>query len=284
MNDKQILRDYLNVHLNNPEYNESGLPECLKHKRTGEIHYNNSGEIFIILAYFNSVNITIKFVDGTICYKRNYGNIINGKIKNPNTLKTTLIHNIGFIGEGKYSIKNNYNIHLCWKSMLERSYSERYKSTNPTYVNCTVYERWYNFQVFAEWYEKNYIENFVLDKDILVKGNKIYSPDTCCFVPQEINSLFTKCDSKRGLLPIGVIKNGNKYYARVNIYNKRIRSKILDTTTEAFNWYKFEKENHIKHQADVWTGRKIINGKIIPNFITENTYQAMINYQVEITD
>lgn len=54
------------------------------------------------------------------------------------------------------------------------------------------------FQEFAEWCQSEYgymnVEQngrfWQLDKDILVSGNMVYSPDTCCFVPNRINSVF----------------------------------------------------------------------------------------------
>ena len=66
-------------------------------------------------------------------------------------------------------------------------------------MDCSVYEGWHNFQNFAKWYEDNYYEieeeQMHLDKDILVKGNKVYSPDTCVFVPETINGLFVKSNA-----------------------------------------------------------------------------------------
>jgi hypothetical protein len=76
--------------------------------------------------------------------------------------------------------------------MMMRCYSLKWSSKFPTYKDCIVDERWHNFQIFGEWFEENYVEGFELDKDILGKSSKIYSPETCCFVPQEINLMFTK--------------------------------------------------------------------------------------------
>ena len=139
--------------------------------------------------------------------------------------------------------------------------------------DCTVDERWHNFQNFAEWYYDNYIEGYHLDKDILFKGNKIYSPETCCFVPQEINKLFTKRQSKRGDYPIGVISNKKRF---ISIFTKEKKIFYLGsfaTPEEAFIAYKTEKENRIKEIANKWKG-----------LISDKVYQALINYQVEITD
>ena len=131
---------------------------------------------------------------------------------------------------------------------------------------------WHNFQNFAQWHEENYIEGFVLDKDILQKGNKIYSPENCCFVPNEINVLFTKRQNDRGDLPVGVIKSYNRYIFQLSKNGKRHR-KSYETPEEAFQAYKQAKENYIKEIADKWRGK-----------ITEKVYEALYAYKVEITD
>ena len=143
----------------------------------------------------------------------------------------------------------------------------------PSYIGCLVDEEWHNFQNFAEWFEDNYVEGWHLDKDILIKGNKIYSPETCCFVPLEINSLFTKSDKIRGEYPIGVSKKDKKYQANVNKNSGFIFLGAFNTPEEAFQVYKTAKEDYIKEVADKWRGQ-----------ITEQVYQAMYSYQVEITD
>ena len=118
------------------------------------------------------------------------------------------------------------------------------------------------------------MQGWELDKDILIKGNKVYSPETCCFVPQEINCLFTNCKSVRGKYPIGVTKTVNgKYKARINKNGDRIDLGLFDTPEEAFQVYKIAKELHIKEVADKWRGQ-----------ITEPCYEAMYAYEVEITD
>ena len=118
-----------------------------------------------------------------------------------------------------------------------------------------------------------------LDKDILHKGNKIYSSNTCIFVPNRINVLFTNCKKTRGNYPIGVTKNdNNRFRARCNILddNNKIKSVHLGyfgTPEEAFNAYKIFKENYIKEVADEYKDK-------IPNKL----YEAMYNWRVDITD
>jgi hypothetical protein len=117
-----------------------------------------------------------------------------------------------------------------------------------------------------------------LDKDILVKGNKIYSPNTCIFVPQEINSLFVKNDRNRGEMPIGIyyddFKNyTKKYKVSINKQNKRVYLGYFKTLEEAFEKYKFEKELYIKEVADYYK-----------QYIPIKLYEAMYRWIVEIDD
>lgn len=75
--------------------------------------------------------------------------------------------------------------------MLRRCYDKQFQERQPTYKGCIVCEEWYNFQNFAKWFDENYYEiegeKIALDKDLLKLNNKIYSPSTCCFLPQRIN-------------------------------------------------------------------------------------------------
>ena len=161
--------------------------------------------------------------------------------------------------------------------MIERCYSEKYHIKNPIYKECDVYDKWKCFQNFAEWFNLNYNYEFMseweLDKDILQKGNKIYSPETCCFVPKEINMLLSFNKSKERKLPLGVSKHGNLYrvYCRVNNKNKSVGS--FNTPEEAFQAYKITKEIYIKEIAEKYKDK-----------IKPQVYNALINYKVEITD
>jgi hypothetical protein len=186
------------------------------------------------------------------------------------------VYGIGYIGIGTYKRHigtKGTKEYKTWQGMLERCYSDKLQAKYPTYQGCSVDKRWHNFQVFAKWFENNYVGGWELDKDILIKGNKIYSPETCCFVPHEVNILFIKRDKLRGNLPIGVIKKGDKFASRLSIKSIKEYLGTFNTSEEAFQAYKIAKELRIKELANKYKDQ-----------ITEACYQALINYKIEITD
>lgn len=161
--------------------------------------------------------------------------------------------------------------------MLQRCYSHKCHEKYPTYIACGVHDDWIYFCNFKNWFDINYVKDFCLDKDILVKGNKIYSPETCCFVPQEINTLLVKSNGSRGQHPLGVSYHSqrNKFQVRMGISNIGKHLGFFNTANEAFKAYKTAKETHIKEVATEYYTK----GKI-----TERVYQALMKYEVEITD
>lgn len=162
-----------------------------------------------------------------------------------------------------------------WVGMLERCYSQKYQAKFPTYTNCRACVEWHTLSNFKTFFDENYIEGYVLDKDILVKGNKVYSPETCCFVPQEINKLFITHNRNRGPYPLGVRKDGLSYRAQLNIGSIKKGLGSFPTPESAFLAYKKAKEQYIKELAEKYYKE----GKI-----TERVYLALLAYRVEITD
>lgn len=239
---------------------------------------NIYNENFTVIEYNNYLNIVVEFDNG---YRMNTSNssFINGRCYSPYA-KTK--RNVGYMGEGKYDSYNT-KIYNTWDGMFTRCFDKKYLEQKPTYIGCYINPEWHNFQNFAKWFDENYYECgneiMCLDKDILIKGNKEYSKDTCIFVPKNINSLFTKCDRARGELPIGITKRGSRYTVRINnfmIEGKRCEYGSYDNILEAFNCYKKEKENIIKQVADQYASK-------YPNF-PQKLYDAMYSYEVEITD
>lgn len=249
-----------------------------KTNRLGEIRINNQGLLMKIIRYNGRADIDVQFEDGYTKYNSYYSNFEKGRIRNPYKKD---VYGIGYFGEGEG--KNN-PAYSSWNHMMSRCYSKnRTDSKLSTYNECFVCEEWHNFQNFIKWYNENYyeIENekMQLDKDILIKGNKIYSPDTCIFVPQRINKLFVKSNKIRGKLPIGVAYHtkNNNYTSHCSINNKNKHLGSFKSPEEAFYAYKEFKENYIKIIANKYKEKYL-------NIFPEKLYIAMHSYEVEVTD
>ena len=252
--------------------------------RTGEKGINTFGSEMIIIEYRNTMDIDVYFPEyDWIAKGTQYGNFKNGNIKCPYEKR---YYEVGYIGEGEYKVCENGKItrvYSTWNSMLRRCYDHKLHKKHPTYIDCEVCDEWLCFQNFAKWYYDNYYEikgqKMALDKDILHKGNKIYSPENCIFVPQTINSLFVKSDKTRGESCIGTnLKNG-KYQVHCSLINPETgKSKIkhlgrYETQEKAFEIYKYYKEKNIKEVADYYKDE-----------IPDKLYNALYSYKVEITD
>lgn len=191
---------------------------------------------------------------------------------------TRLVYGVG-LNDGKYPAtfqRQNTKEYQLWLSMLCRCYCPKTQIRQPSYVGCTVSDNFKNFTFFHEWLQTQIgfgCLNYVLDKDLLVKGNKIYSETTCVLVPYVLNSLFITCARSRGVYPVGVNKSGKFFRSRLNTLDKRKTLGFFGTPQEAFQAYKIAKESHIKLQAEKYK-----------NLIDIRVYEALISYQVEITD
>ncbi|WP_083952989.1 hypothetical protein [Heyndrickxia acidicola] len=247
-------------------------------ERTGQVRMNNMGSLMVVDEYNSSTDVWIRFPQGNLV-KSTWQQFLSGNVKN---VWDKSVFNVGFIGGGKYKISENgkpTSTYITWHAMMTRCYSERVKEKQPTYKDCRVTDEWHNFQNFAAWYDENYYaiegqKRMDLDKDILHKHNRIYSPDTCVFVPHDINLLFVRRESLRGSLPIGVKRKGNKFEAQCREgNNKRGYIGLFETPAEAFKAYKSYKEKRIKEVAEAYRSR-----------IPENLYRAMISYKISIND
>ena len=171
------------------------MPEILD--RTGETHINNKGTPMKIIAYRSSSNIDVEFLDSHHYIKKNatYSNFKRGNVSNP---YDRTVFGIGYLGEREDEaiVKHDDDRYACWQHMIERCYLEKKKDIHPSYYGISeISEEWQCYANFANWYDSHYYEvneRLHLDKDILYKGNKIYSPHHCIFVPQRINLQFGK--------------------------------------------------------------------------------------------
>lgn len=165
--------------------------------RTGEIGYNTFGSKMIVKEYRKYNDIDVYFPEYDWLYKgAEYSKFKNGEIKCPYEPR---VYEHGCLGEGKYKSKENGKYTKCyitWKDMLRRCYDSKFHEKHHTYNQCKASNEWLNYQNFGYWNSENYYEiegqRTTLDKDILVKNNKIYSAETCIYVPEKINLLFTR--------------------------------------------------------------------------------------------
>lgn len=222
--------------------------------KVGDV-FNVKGGTATVLKYKNRQQIYVEFNDE---HKHKVWtrscSILKGMVKNPYHRS---VEGVGYLGVGRFKGYVNGKVteeYSTWRTMLTRCHNEEFLSKHPTYLNCTVHEEWYNFQNFAYWYtrEDEYGRGYCLDKDILVKGNKHYSPTTCCLVPSCINSFFSDSEksSKSGGLPRGVkvLKSG-KFSVRISINGKHRVIGQFNTVEEASDAYKRAKGIRAKELA-----------------------------------
>lgn len=167
-----------------------------------------------------------------------------------------------------------------WRAMFQRCYDKKLHKMEGTYKDCEVCEEWWTFENFFKWFITKYYElpNEIvqIDKDILIKNNKVYSPDLCCFVPQTINSLLTKSNKSRGEYPIGVSYIERDKVFRAQCCNGKKKTVALgdyQNVDEAFLAYKKYKENLIKEIAYQYK-----------NVLEDKVFKALYNYKVEKSD
>ena len=237
----------------------------------------NSGD-FKILKYNDSYNVEIQFLKTEYETVARLGHIKSGSVKDP---YSPSVYGVGITGV-KYPITINC-VHTkeydLWNGMLRRCYSNTLKKKYPTYIDCEVSDKFKSYEYFYEWCHKQIgfsNKDWNLDKDLLIKGNKVYSENSCVFIPKEINLMLIKCDASRGEHLIGVCwhKKDNAFVAKVaKNKGKREYLGFFKTEIEAFNAYKQAKENFIKEQANKWKSQ-----------IDERAYLALINYEVHIDD
>ncbi len=188
---------------------------------------------------------------------------------------------VGYLG-GNLELKASYNgkkcpIYYAWVRMFERCYSKKFHRINPTYIGCTVSDEFKDYSKWREWYD-NYQykqDGWHLDKDLLVKGNKVYSKETCVFLPREINAVLTKATKSRGKHLVGVSYNkfNKKFHSSVSKYSKNTTLGYYDNEYDAYLAYKQAKEAYLKELADKYK-----------DMLDPRAYDALMNYTVDIDD
>ena len=274
----------VNVNENKAKENREKRKSFAKvaNEKLGQTVMQNCGELAFIVEYVSSKDITVQFKATGELVKTRYGDFVKGNVKSH---FTATVFGVGIKGlePAKDENGNVLDTYRCWQNMLQRCYSAKYQEKHQTYKGCYVCNEWLYYPNFKNWYDNNYYEinnkTAHLDKDILVKNNKVYSPATCIFVPDFINKLFVKKQNNRGAFPIGISydKASKKYRAQLSIFKDgKKTTKYLgcfDTPDEAFEAYKRAKEDYIKEVADEYKDK-----------IPAELYKAMYDYRVDIND
>ena len=190
----------------------------------GTSFVTNEGYSITVIDYINKNNVLISF-DCRPDYQvwSTSENIKKGELKFP--FKPT-VYERGYYGVGVYTSRiNNKKTPQYVKcfSMFNRCYDERVHEKQPKYIGCEVSKEFWNFQNFAQWYDKKIYQcsyPLELDKDLLIEGNKIYSPSTCCFIPKEINIVinYRRQDKKRMRELYEKYKKEVPFYVREALY------------------------------------------------------------------
>lgn len=243
--------------------------------KAGDIYPTNEGYQLEVLEYQGSGKVRVRFIlDEGFCEKWvATKEILKGNIKNP---FHTAVMGVGFFGVGPYKSRENGKVmkeYCHWSSMLTRSYADYYHKRFPTYIGCSVDDNWKNYQEFAEWcqWQIGFNEGFVLDKDIIFKGNKVYGPETCVFVPPEINGLIVSPVKPGKEFPAGISyqKVYDKYLVSCAIDGKNKNLGRYKCPEEAFAVYKEFKENLIRERAEKYKDKMDIRA-----------YHALTNYVI----
>lgn len=191
-------------------------------------------------------------------------------------MTSKLVYGVG-INDGKYrtSLNNKHSKEYnLWIAMIGRCYSETYLKECQTYRDCKVSDNFLNYTYFHEWCQTQVgfgKQGWHLDKDLLSKSDKIYSEDTCAFVPNQINTFLADCSKARGVWPIGVYfhKKSGKFVARYRVEGKKKHLGLFKTPQEAFIVYKGHKEALCRDLAIQWE-----------NEIDTRVFNAMMSWSV----
>lgn len=242
------------------------------------VKFQTNNGICTVINYVTYKEVNIIF-DGTgFETTTSLSRLKDGKISDP--LAKTFA-GVGYIGIGEYKTiidGKRPPYYIRWAGMISRCCAEGGRKVNPSYNDAFINEKWHNLQNYAEWYLNHPYRNdsWEIDKDILVKDNKEYSEGCCIFVPKYINTMFTKSNSMRDDLPIGVVRTPRSQYYTM-ICSDSIDGKVtvsgFKTPEEAFYAYKEQKERVIKKTA-----------KLFKSQLEPRAYDALLNYKVEITD
>jgi hypothetical protein len=237
--------------------------------KVGERFINNLGDEAEVISYKNAKNITVRFIATKHERIVMANNLRSGSFKDK--LQRS-VFGVGITGDGISKINGRVvKSYETWRSMLRRCYSDKYQIVSPSYKGCSVHSDWHFYSNFKRWFDKNYIDNYHLDKDLLIKNNKQYSADACAFIPASINILITDNSSQRGELPRGVCVHEGGYQAKFSAKGKTRYLGLFDSPELAHRVYVAYKRHHVRQIAEEYFEAGLIKSEI---------YSALLNWKV----
>lgn len=237
-----------------------------------EFETNSCGKCRVV-EYTNAKDLVVEFEEYPCRVRCTLSHLRLREVSNP---MYPSCYGVGYIGVGEFRPTKNNVAYKIWMGVLDRCYGR--KERYPAYEDVTVCEEWLNFQNFAEWfYFQEHSQSkdhngrlYNLDKDILVKGSRIYSPETCCFVPNEVNTCINR--KNRGLTNVRQMSKF-RWSSRINRFGKEKHLGSFETKLEDFVAYKEAKSAYVAEVAEKWRGK-----------IDDKVYQALLEWKIEITD
>ena len=242
--------------------------------KVGDTFLTKRCGICTVIEYVSYVEVYVKFEDGNIV-KTRVQSLGKGHCRN---LNSKLVLGVGINDMlGAEKTKEFIKQRQMWFGVLQRCFSIKLLERRPTYKNCKVSESWLWLSNFIkdiksiENYEKSLNEGWQLDKDLLSNEGKLYSKDTCCFIPRSLNLVISSYPKKLNGLPKGVkLSKGGKYFAILQKEGNQIFLGSYDSVEEASRVYNIAKKEHLLNIADS-----------IKDIVPENVYKALVNFNLE---
>lgn len=258
---RQVIRERDNIHIN---------PAV----KVGQVYKNTQGSEIKVIGYESSKRVLVEIGKTKYTEYVASGNLLKGFVHDK---YAPSVCGVGIIGD-VVNIDVKSQVYVAWVGMIKRCHTEY--DYNPraiiNYGDCSVREDFLYFPNFIAWYDKQKVgPKWQLDKDLLIPGNKEYSPDACVFLPRALNTFLTIRKNARGPYPLGVTihEETGHYEAACNRDCKRIYLGVYKTPEAAFAAYKVEKEAYAKDLAERWKDQ-----------IDPRAYEALMKYEVNITD
>lgn len=243
----------------------------------GTVFTNRNGTKAEVIEYVNFKNVVVKFKDEyeyigvfRLCHLK------ENNFRNP---YDKIFYGVGCYGEGTSKLSGkSRKLNGVWRHMLERCYDESCEAF-PWYGGKGIYvdPHWHNFQNFLVWAEEECkLPNWHLDKDILSGNDKFYGPDTCCFVPPQVNMAFTNLTVVNGK-PLGVFKTKyGSFVARLGTGggsgSKYKHLGVFENQDLAAQAYKSAKEDYIKSLAFKWK-----------DTLDDKVFDALLSWKLELS-